>query len=153
MLWVHVLTHIQKKTNEKIIHFPFSFDRFVDEFSAIYQIPFLLLFIWGLITICGAMLLVQMQIVECIFDISYYFHNFSLFIWFLYNWYWTNSKNMMQCCYLRWAFLYRMHSVLCLSFVKLAKNWAKRVKRSIMKLGHSIGICTHMNCNECCWRF
>ena len=38
--------------------------RFVVDFSDIFQIPFVLLFIWSLVTICTAMLLIQMQLVE-----------------------------------------------------------------------------------------
>lgn len=37
--------------------------RYVDDFESILQIPFVITFIWSLVTICIAMLLIQMQIV------------------------------------------------------------------------------------------
>lgn len=43
--------------------------RSLEGFSAIYQIPLLVIFLWSLITISSAMLLIQMQMVESLFSI------------------------------------------------------------------------------------
>lgn len=46
----------------KFINSDFN-SRFIDDFSNLYQIPFVILFVWSLVTICSALLLIQMEIV------------------------------------------------------------------------------------------
>lgn len=48
----------------------FPFIRFVTEFSSVYEIVILIVFFWSLLTICGGLLLIQMEIVECFDKIS-----------------------------------------------------------------------------------
>lgn len=48
--------------------FSISFSRFVSDFSDVHQLALMVVFVWGLVTICISMLLFQMQLekVECI---------------------------------------------------------------------------------------
>lgn len=45
-------------------------NRFINAFSDIFEAFITILFIWSLVTICGALLLIQVQLVKCIL-ISY----------------------------------------------------------------------------------
>lgn len=48
----------------KLNNFPCLSIRSQDDFASIYQIPLLTAFVWSLVTICSAMLLIQMQMVK-----------------------------------------------------------------------------------------
>lgn len=54
----------------KLNNFPCLSIRSLDDFASIYQIPLLTAFVWSLVTICSAMLLIQMQMVKSLF-VSY----------------------------------------------------------------------------------
>lgn len=72
--------------------------RFVDDYSDIFQ-PFVtMLFLWSLVTICSAMLMIQLQIVECILFIEMFsifdFDNFDANLFFFLSIQMHHSDNL-----------------------------------------------------------
>lgn len=54
------------------------FSRFYRDFSDIFQPLFIVIFSWSMLTICSALLIIKMELVECIYRILLHLLNFIL---------------------------------------------------------------------------
>lgn len=115
------------------------------KFSNLFNHFTTMLFVWSLITICGAMLLIQIQLVEYHISFSFewliaipsniqFYRHIVVIIWWC-CW-WHRSK-------------FFTHSPLCTRLVSLVNAWIWRSMNAMKSSKISAGIYCHVKSNEC----
>lgn len=122
--------------------------RLLETFSEVYENILTSLFTWCTITICLAMLMIQMQIVKYI---EFYFliqttktHSIPIFFDF------SQTTTSIRCYLWDQSSILCGHSVCLLSHVNLVKGLLMRFAKWMIRLAVRTGMCIQLKYKKCC---